>query len=130
MKLCCTLVDEAGNSGAQLAFFQGETKTISIYPRTANGAPWNPPYNATDIEVAIQGKTGPIIKNFASGVGWLGAYIGFFVTLTSDDTTNLPVGRSGAPQAVNAAIKVTTPSGVEIIDCPGAFLVSAPGVAL
>lgn len=124
MELICTLVDEAGTAGSQIPIRQGETKIIYIYPKLKNGAPWSAPTSATDIEVAIQGSSGPIIKNFSSGVAWLGAFMGFYITLSAADTAAMPIPKNGAP--VNASVKITLPSGVEIFDIPGAFLVSAP----
>lgn len=125
MELVFTLVDEAGNAGSQIAIKRGETKTVCFYPKLKNGAPWSAPYSATDIEVAVQGG---VMKNFSSGVGWLGAYMGFFAAFTAADTAAMPIPKLGAP--VNVSIKITLPTGVEIADIPGAFLVTDPMVAV
>lgn len=114
------LVDECNNAGKQLAIVQGDTKTIQVYLQTKDNAPVQFPYNAIDIEFHVQGISGAIIKNFASGVSWLGAYFGVAISFSSADTANMQLNR------VSMSCVVTTPTGKTHYDFPNCFLLSPP----
>lgn len=122
MNLLYTLVDESNNSGTQLTFEQGETKVIYVYFKYPTGAPCALPYNASNIQLQIQGTSGTITKDFSSGVAFLGAYMGFYVPLTSADTAAMPAGSNG----VNMSVTITTPTAKQIIDFPKAFILVKP----